>query len=122
MSQDTGNQSVAETSSEDIPQPNSRYVRTLLVVVIFLAFCWSVGAIVVIGTVIAGLIICREARQWRGIWRNRDIHSGIRTIARRGKWRYADYREIKDRRRPAMLILLDPRKGEETGRVRLQAR
>ena len=55
MSQDTGNPSVAETSSEDIAAPNPRYVRILLVTVILLGVLLVGGAAVVISTVIARL-------------------------------------------------------------------
>ena len=66
MSQDTGNPSVAETSSEDIAAPNPRYVRILLVTVILLGVLLVGGAAVVISTVIARLS-APEVHQWRVI-------------------------------------------------------
>jgi len=121
MSQDTGNPSLAETSSEDIPQPNSRYVRTLLAVVIGLGVLLVVGAIVVIGTVIKRLNNPETIPVKPGFGET-EISipaSGQLLGVENGDTRIIVKLKTDD---GPLLILLDPRKGEETGRVRLKAR
>ncbi len=118
MSQDTGNPAAAETSSEEIPQPNSRYVRTLLVVVIGLGVLMVVGAVVVIGTVLSRLNNPETIPVKPGFGETRisipadaelvSVENGDARIVLR----------LKDDKGP-LLILLDPRKGVEKGRVRL---
>lgn len=118
MSQDTGNPSVTETSSEDIPQPNSRYVRTLLVVVIGLGVLLVVGAIVVIGTVIKRLNNPETIPQKPGFGQTEisiPADAKLRGVEN-GDARIVLQLEDED---GTLLILLDPRKGEEKGRVRL---
>ncbi|MDA8523834.1 DUF6476 family protein [Alphaproteobacteria bacterium] len=119
MSQDTGNQAAAETSSEEIPQPNSRYVRTLLVVVIGLGVLMVGGAIVVIGTVLSRLNNPETIPVKPGFGETEiSIPAGAELVGLEN----GDARivlSLKDNNGP-LLILLDPRKGLEKGRVRLR--
>ena len=117
MSQDTGNPSVAETSSEDIAAPNPRYVRILLVTVILLGVLLVGGATVVISTVIARLST-PEAPMARDFELSEiAIPAGARLVGvENGATRIVLHLEDKD---GSLLLLLDPRKGAETGRVRL---
>ena len=119
MSQDTGNQAAAETSSEEIPQPNSRYVRTLLVVVIGLGVLMVGGAIVVIGTVLSRLNNPETIPVKPGFG---ETEISIPAEAELVGVENGDARivlRLKDNNGP-LLILLDPRKGFEKGRVRLR--
>ena len=117
MSQDTGNPSVAETSSKDIAAPNPRYVRILLVTVILLGVLLVGGAAVVISTVIARLS-APEAPMARDFELSEiAIPAGARLVGvENGATRIVLRLEDKD---GSLLLLLDPRKGTETGRVRL---
>ena len=119
MSQDTGNQAAAETSSEEMPQANSRYVKTLLVVVIGLGVLLVVGAVVVISTIISRISNPETVPRKTGFGQTEiaipvdaeliDVENGATRIVLR----------LRDEKGP-LLIMLDPRKGVETGRVRLQ--
>lgn len=119
MSQDTGNNAAAETTLEEIPQPNSRYVRTLLVVVIGLGVLLVVGAIVVIGTVISRLNNPEDIPVKPGFGETEiSIPAGAQLVGvENGDTRIIV--KLKTNKGP-LLILLDPRKGEEKGRVRLK--
>jgi hypothetical protein len=119
MSQPTGNQAAAETSSEEIPQANSRYVRTLLIVVIGLGVLMVGGAIVVIGTVLSRLNNPETIPVKPGFG---ETEISIPADAKLIGVENGDARivlRLKDDKGP-LLILLDPRKGTEKGRVRLQ--
>ena len=118
MSQDTGNPAITETSSEEIPQPNSRYVRTLLVVVIGLGVLMVVGAVVVIGTVLSRLNNPETIPVKPGFG---ETEISIPADAELVSVENGDARivlRLKDNKGP-LLILLDPRKGVEKGRIRL---
>ena len=117
MSQDTGNPSVAETSSEDIAAPNPRYVRILLVTVILLGVLLVGGAAVVISTVIARLS-APEAPIARDFDLSKiTIPEGARLVGiENGATRVIVHLQEE---KGALLLFLDPRKGKETGRVRL---
>ena len=119
MSQDTGNQAAAETYSEEIPQPNSRYVRTLLVVVIGLGVLMVGGAIVVIGTVLSRLNNSETIPVKPGFGETEiSIPAGAELVGvENGDARIV--LRLKYNKGP-LLILLDPRKGLGNGRVRLR--
>ena len=118
MSQDTGNQAAAETSSDEIPAPNPRYVRGLLVVVIVLGVLLVGGAAVVISTVIARLSQPEAAMPRDFGTYSISIPSGARLVSVENGASRVILR-LEDNQ-GALLIMLDPRKGVETGRVRLQ--
>ena len=121
MSQDTGNPSAAETSSEDNVDPdltpNPRYVRILLVTVILLGVLLVGGAAVVISTVIARLSAPEAPAAPDFGTMTINIPEGARLIdVDNGAARIILRLEDKD---GPLLLLLDPRKGHETGRIRL---
>ena len=103
---------------EDIPQLNSRYVRTLLVVVIGLGVLLVVGAIVVIGLVIKRFDNPETVPVEAGFGETEMSipASGQLLGVENGDTRIIVKLKTED---GPLLILLDPRKGEETGRVRL---
>ena len=117
MSQDTGNPSFAETSSEAINAPNPRYVRILLITVILLGVLLAGGAGVVISTVIARLSAPEGPMALDFELLEIAIPAGARLIeVENGTTRIV--LRLEDKEGP-LLVLLDPRKGKETGRVRL---
>lgn len=121
MSQDTGNPPAAETSSEDNADPdltpNPRYVRILLVTVILLGVLLVGGAAVVISTVIARLSAPEAPAAPDFGTMTINIPKGARLIdVDNGAARIILRLEDKD---GPLLLLLDPRKGHETGRIRL---
>ena len=117
MSQDTGNQAAAETSSEEIPQPNGRYGRTLLVVVIGLGVLMVGGAIVVIGTVLSRLNNPETIPVKPGFGETEiSIPAGAELVGvENGDARIV--LRLKDNTGP-LLIFLAPRQGLAKGRVR----
>ena len=112
MSQDNPIEGQAETSSDvpasDIQVPNPKTVRVLLVV----------GAAVVIGTVIKRLNNPETIPQKPGFGQSEiSIPAGAELMGvENGDARIV--LRLKDKDGP-LLILLDPRKGTEKGRVRL---
>ena len=122
MSQDNPIEGQAETSSDaaasDIQGPNPKTVRVLLIVTIGLGVLLVVGAAVVIGTVIKRLNNPEAIPQKPGFGQSEiSIPSGAELIGvENGDARIV--LRLKDQDGP-LLILLDPRKGTEKGRVRL---
>ena len=123
MTQDTGIQQQAETPSEDSadnPTPNPTYVRILLVTVIGLGILMVVGAAVVIGTVIKRVNNPETIPQKPGFGKTVipipyasqlvDVENGETRIIVK----------LKTNDGP-LLILLDPRKGTEKGRIQLKS-
>ena len=117
MSQDTGNPGVTETSSEDIAAPNPRYVRILLITVILLGFLLAGGAAVVISTVIARLS-APEGPMARDFELSEIVIPAGARLVEVGNGATRIVLHLEDKGGP-LLVLLDPRKGKETGRVRL---
>lgn len=125
MSQDTKSDAQAETTSEpvaDMPPngPNPRTVRILLVVTIGLGVLLVVGAAVVIGTVIKRLNNPEAVPVKPGFG---ETEIGVPANAELVSVENGDARivlRLQDKDGP-FLILLDPRKGVEKGRVRLRA-
>ena len=120
MTQDTGIHAEAETTSETIASgSNPTYVRVLLITVIGLGVLMVVGAAVVIGTVIKRINNPETIPQKSGFFETQislpagaqlvDIENGDTRIVLR----------LRDAQGP-LLILLDPRKGTEKGRIRLK--
>jgi len=102
---------------EEIAPPNPRYVRILLVTVILLGVLLVGGAAVVISTVIARLS-APEAPVTRDFEVSEiAIPEGARLVSvENGDARIVLHVEDKQ---GMLLILIDPRKGQEKGRVRL---
>lgn len=114
----TSSDAQAATSS-DVPGPNPKTIRVLLVVTIGLGVLLVVGAAVVIGTVIKRLNNPETIPQKPGFG---EVEISIPAEAELVGVENGDARivlRLKDEKGP-LLILLDPRKGEEKGRVRLQ--
>ena len=124
MSQDSPIDGQAETTSDvppsDIQGPNPKTVRVLLIVTIGLGVLLVVGAAVVIGTVIKRLNNPETIPQKPGFGQTEiSIPAGAELVGvENGNARIM--LRLKDEDGP-LLILLDPRKGTEKGRVRLQA-
>lgn len=124
MSQDSANESQAETTSDvsasDVPGPNPKTVRVLLIVTIGLGVLLVVGAAVVIGTVIKRLNNPESIPQKPGFGQTEiSIPADAKLMAvENGDARIV--LRLQDEEGP-LLILLDPRKGIEKGRVRLRA-
>lgn len=122
MSQDNPIGGQAETSSDvpasDIQGPNPKTVRVLLIVTIGLGVLLVVGAAVVIGTVIKRLNNPETIPQKPGFGQSEiSIPAGAELMGvENGDARIV--LRLKDEDGP-LLILLDPRKGTEKGRVRL---
>lgn len=122
MSQDNPIEGQAETSSDvpasDIQGPNPKTVRVLLIVTIGLGVLLVVGAAVVIGTVIKRLNNPETIPQKPGFGQSEiSIPAGAELMGvENGDARIV--LRLKDKDGP-LLILLDPRKGTEKGRVRL---
>lgn len=122
MSQDNPIEGQAETSSDvpasDIQGPNPKTVRVLLIVTIGLGVLLVVGAAVVIGTVIKRLNNPETIPQKPGFGQSEiSIPAGAELMGvENGDARIV--LRLKDEDGP-LLILLDPRKGTEKGRVRL---
>lgn len=119
MSQDTGIHAEAETTS-DGHTPNPTYVRILLITVIGLGVLMVVGAAVVIGTVIKRLNNPETIPQKPGFGQTQiEVPAGAELVGvENGATRIV--LRLQDEDGP-LLILLDPRKGDEKGRIRLQA-
>jgi hypothetical protein len=125
MSQDTAmspnkaNRGEAENASEEaIAQPSTRYVRVLLIVVIGLGVLMVGGAAVVIGTVIKRVSNPEAVPVKPGFG---EIEISIPLDSQVIGVDNGDTRiivKLQDEQGP-LLILLDPRKGEEKGRIRL---
>ena len=124
MSQDSANESQAETTSDvsasDVPGPNPKTVRVLLIVTIGLGVLLVIGAAVVIGTVIKRLNNPESIPQKPGFGQTEiSIPADAKLMAvENGDARIV--LRLQDEEGP-LLILLDPRKGIEKGRVRLRA-
>lgn len=124
MSQDSPIEGQAETTSDvppsDIQGPNPKTVRVLLIVTIGLGVLLVVGAAVVIGTVIKRLNNPETIPQKPGFGQTEiSIPAGAELVGvENGDARIV--LRLKDDNGP-LLILLDPRKGTERGRVRLKA-
>lgn len=124
MSQDSRIEGQAETTSDvppsDIQGPNPKTVRVLLIVTIGLGVLLVVGAAVVIGTVIKRLNNPETIPQKPGFGQTEiSIPAGAELVGvENGDARIV--LRLKDDNGP-LLILLDPRKGTERGRVRLKA-
>jgi hypothetical protein len=119
MSQDTGFQQQAETPSAEAPrQHNPTYVRILLITVIGLGVLMVVGAAVVIGTVIKRINNPESIPQKPGFG---ETEISIPADARLLRVENGDARIVLrlEDKNGAFLILLDPRKGTEKGRIRL---
>ena len=123
MSQDSPIDGQAETTSDvppsDIQGPNPKTVRVLLIVTIGLGVLLVVGAAVVIGTVIKRLNNPETIPQKPGFGQTEiSIPAGAELVGvQNGDARIV--LRLKDEDGP-LLILLDPRKGTEKGRVRLK--
>ena len=126
MSQDTAmspnkaNRGEAENASEEaIAQPSARYVRVLLIVVIGLGVLMVGGAAVVIGTVIKRVSNPEAVPVKPGFGETEisiPLDSQVIGVDN-GDTRIIV--KLQDGDGP-LLILLDPRKGEEKGRIRLR--
>lgn len=125
MSQDSAIGSQAETQNQgdnpgDIPPgPNPRTVRVLLVVTIGLGVLLVIGAAVVIGTVIKRLNNPETIPQKPGFG---EVEISIPVDAKLVRVDNGDARivlRLQDQDGD-FLILLDPRKGIEKGRIRLK--
>lgn len=120
MSQDSAIGSQAETQNGgDTPQgPNPRTVRALLIVTIGLGVLLVVGAAVVIGTVIKRLNNPETIPQKPGFG---TTEISIPDDAQLLSVENGDARIVLQMRdgQGAFLVLLDPRKGTERGRIRL---
>ena len=120
MSETNADLPQAETEADGLPQPNPRYVKTLLIVCIGLGVLLVVGAAVVVGTVIKRVNNPESVPQKPGFGTSEiaipfgaqlvDIENGDSRIIVK----------LKHRDGPLM-ILLDPRNGKEKGRIRLRA-
>ena len=123
MSQDSPIDGQAETTSDvppsDIQGPNPKTVRVLLIVTIGLGVLLVVGAAVVIGTVIKRLNNPETIPQKPGFGQTEiSTPAGAELVGvENGDARIV--LRLKDEDGP-LLILLDPRKGTEKGRVRLK--
>ena len=122
MSQDTGIQQPAETPSDadGPPQPNPTYVRILLITVIGLGILMVVGAAVVIGTVIKRVNNPEAGPQKPGFGETViAIPQASQLVdVENGETRIIVKLKTKD---GPLLILLDPRKGTEKGRIQLKS-
>ena len=119
MSQDSAIDSQAETTSDVPPGPNPKTVRVLLIVTIGLGVLLVIGAAVVIGTVIKRLNNPESIPVKPGFG---ETEISIPADAKLLHVDNGDARivlRLEDAQGP-LLILLDPRKGLEKGRVRLQ--
>ncbi len=118
MAQDNAIDAQAETTS-DVPGPNPKTVRVLLVVTIGLGVLLVVGAAVVIGTVIKRLNNPETIPQKPGFG---EVEITIPADAQLMSVENGDARIVLRMQDDdgAFLILLDPRKGVEKGRIRLQ--
>ena len=121
MAQDTGIQPEAETTSdasEAIGGPNPTYVRILLITVIGLGVLMVVGAAVVIGTVIKRLNNPDSIPQKPGFGETQiEIPYASQLVdVENGETRIIVKLKTND---GPLLILLDPKKGTEKGRIRL---
>lgn len=120
MSPKKANRGEAENASEEaIAQPSTRYVRVLLIVVIGLGVLMVGGAAVVIGTVIKRVSNPEAVRAKLGFGETEiSIPFDSQVIGvDNGDTRIIV--KLQDAEGP-LLILLDPRKGEEKGRIRLR--
>ena len=119
MSQDSPIDGQAETTSDVPAGPNPKTVRVLLIVTIGLGVLLVVGAAVVIGTVIKRLNNPEAIPQKPGFGQSEiSIPAGAELVGvENGDARIV--LRLNDEDGP-LLILLDPRKGTEKGRVRLK--
>ncbi len=120
MTQDTPINADGETPSElDARAPSPRYVRVLLIVVIGLGLVLLAGAAVVVGTIIKRVNNPDNQPSKPGFGAN-DIAvpaQGKIVSIENGESRIIVH--MRDAQ-GSLLILLDPRKGEEKGRIRLR--
>ncbi len=113
MSQDT-------TTEADAPKQSSHYVRIMLVVVIVLGVLLVAGAGVVISTVIKRVsnpdaIITKQGFGETTL----HVPAGAQLLGvENGDTRLVLHLKDAD---GTFLILIDPRKGEETGRIRVRS-
>ncbi len=124
MSKDTQLPPSAETSNQQTdthPRSASRhYVRTLLIVVIVLGVLLLAGAAVVIGTIVKR-VFSTQAAPTRPDFGTIElmVPTGAQLVSvENGAVRVV--LRLRDTHGP-LLIFLDPKNGEETGRIRLIA-
>lgn len=120
MTQDTHINADGETTSEvDAHAPNPRYVRGLLVVVIGLGLVLLGGAAVVVGTIIKRMNNpdSQPTKPGFGVNEISVPAQGKIVSIENGESRIVVH--MRDAQ-GTLLLLLDPRKGEEKGRIRLR--
>ena len=120
MTQDTHINADGETSSEVDPHaPSPRYVRGLLVVVIGLGLVLLGGAAVVVGTIIKRMNNPDSQPTKPGFGVNEISVPAQGKIVSIGNGESRIVVHMRDAQ-GTLLLLLDPRKGEEKGRIRLR--
>jgi hypothetical protein len=120
MTQDTHLNADGDTTSEAVPDgPSPRYVRGLLVVVIGLGLVLLGGAAIVVGTIIKRMNNPDAIPTKPGFG---EVEISVPADGELMSVQNGDNRIILHLRddQGNLLILLDPRKGEEKGRIRLQ--